>query len=50
LGYDESKLNENQKLTLFRIAQEALNNIVKHAEASPTSIELSSKENVIQLI
>ena len=41
---------KNQKLTLFRIAQEALNNVVKHAEATATMIELSNRENIIQLV
>lgn len=47
---DENNLDENQKLTLFRIAQEALNNVVKHAEATSTTIELSEKGETIQLM
>jgi PAS domain S-box-containing protein len=47
---DENILNENQKLTLFRIVQEALNNIVKHAEATETIIELLIKDHIINLI
>jgi PAS domain S-box-containing protein len=39
-GFDESLLPENQKLTLFRIVQEQLNNIVKHAGASTIQIRL----------
>ena len=31
---DESLLSENQRVTLFRVCQEGLNNIVKHASAS----------------
>jgi signal transduction histidine kinase len=41
-GFEEEQLPENQKLTLFRIAQEQFNNIVKHAEASSISIKLRS--------
>ena len=47
---DESVLSENQKLTLFRIAQEALNNIIRHANATRTTIELSNNKNRVQLI
>jgi PAS domain S-box-containing protein len=47
---DENSLNENQKLTLFRIVQEALNNVVRHAEATKTIIELSLIKNQIKLI
>jgi signal transduction histidine kinase len=46
---DENYLSENQKLTLFRIAQEALNNVVKHANATHTTIELFQEEKKIQL-
>jgi PAS domain S-box-containing protein len=47
---DENILNENQKLALFRIVQEALNNIVKHADATETIIELLIKDHIINLI
>jgi PAS domain S-box-containing protein len=47
---DENILNENQKLTLFRIVQEALNNIVRHAEATETIIELSIQKSIFKLI
>jgi PAS domain S-box-containing protein len=47
---DENTLNENQKLTLFRIVQEALNNVIRHAEATKTTIELSLTRNQIKLI
>jgi len=46
---DEGILNENQKLTLFRITQEALNNIVRHANATRTTIELSNNKKKVQL-
>ena len=36
-------LDQQQALTLFRILQEALNNIVKHAKASMVKIQLSNK-------
>lgn len=37
---DTEKLSPELKLVLYRIAQEALNNIVKHAQASQVSIRL----------
>ncbi|HEY2722093.1 MAG TPA: PAS domain S-box protein [Chitinophagaceae bacterium] len=46
---NETHLDENHKLTLFRIIQEALNNIVKHAEASSAIIELSSENDATGL-
>lgn len=38
--FDEDQLPDNKKLTLYRIIQEQLNNIVKHARASQVSIIL----------
>lgn len=49
-NFDEAVLNENQKLALFRITQEALNNIIRHASATHTAIELLNKKNAIRLI
>ncbi|MGZ5287077.1 MAG: PAS domain-containing sensor histidine kinase, partial [Flavisolibacter sp.] len=42
-GFNEQVLPDNQKLTLFRIVQEQLNNIVKHAAARSVSIRLTHK-------
>ncbi|HVF96538.1 MAG TPA: PAS domain S-box protein, partial [Flavisolibacter sp.] len=42
LHFDESRLPENKKLALFRIVQEQLNNIVKHAAAPNVFIGLSA--------
>ena len=47
---DENGLHENQKLAVFRIVQEALNNIVRHAEATETIIELSVQHEIIRLV
>lgn len=38
--FDESQLPDNKKLALYRIIQEQLNNIVKHAKASHVSVTL----------
>ena len=48
-GIDEKNFDENQKLTLFRIVQEALNNVIKHSDATNTAIELSNRKNLVQL-
>jgi len=49
-GFDENDLNENQKLILFRILEEALMNISKHSEATSVRIELLERDKKIQLI
>jgi PAS domain S-box-containing protein len=38
----EDLLNKNQKLTVFRIIQEALNNAIKHAKATSVTISFKS--------
>lgn len=38
--FDEDKIPDNQKLALYRIIQEQLNNIIKHAKARQVSIIL----------
>jgi signal transduction histidine kinase len=40
---DESLLNEKLKLTIFRILQEQLNNIIKHADAKNAWIKIKTK-------
>jgi len=47
--FDEGVLPENQKLTLFRIVQEQLNNIIKHAQADHVQIKLFSTSDGILL-
>ena len=46
----EDRMDANLKLTLYRILQEQLNNIVKHAEASTVSIELFQENSLIKLV
>jgi signal transduction histidine kinase len=41
--FAEEVIPENQKLSLFRIVQEQLNNIIKHSGAKNVSIKLFSK-------
>jgi PAS domain S-box-containing protein len=42
---NESALTEEQQLAIYRIIQEQLNNIVKHAEADNVVIRLDNKSN-----
>jgi PAS domain S-box-containing protein len=46
----EAFINPNHKLTLYRLVQEQINNIIKHASASKVVIELFHDESLIQLI
>lgn len=46
----EGLLDANQKLMLFRIVQEQMNNVLKHAYATNVSIRLLLVEDTIQLI
>ncbi|MDQ6902675.1 MAG: response regulator [Bacteroidota bacterium] len=41
----EERLAEGLKLNIYRIVQEQLNNIIKHADASVAKIDLSKDEN-----
>ena len=54
IHYDinDKELNDIVKITLFRIIQESLNNIIKHAKASKILLSLSSnnKKNIYELI
>jgi signal transduction histidine kinase len=45
----EEQIEDRRKLTLFRIVQEQLNNIVKHAQATRVLIRLSGEQDQIVL-
>ena len=45
----EEQIEDRRKLTLFRIVQEQLNNIVKHARATRVWIRLSVEDDHIVL-
>jgi len=49
-GFHEDQLPENKKLALFRILQEQLNNIIKHAMAQNVWINLTSTPHHAKLI
>lgn len=42
-------LSKNQKLTIFRIIQEALNNAIRHAKASTVDIHIQKIDNYIRM-
>jgi signal transduction histidine kinase len=45
----ENRLDKKQKLTVFRIIQEALNNVIKHAKAKSVMISIKQRNNIIDL-
>lgn len=46
---DEQYLNNDQKLMIYRVVQEQLNNIIKYAEASFISITIKASSNSVSL-
>ncbi len=48
-GFDERRLDQEQKLMVYRIIQEQLNNITKYASASRVTVSLSQKEDRVDL-
>ncbi|MGZ5220102.1 MAG: PAS domain-containing sensor histidine kinase [Chitinophagaceae bacterium] len=48
-GFETAKLNDKFKLNIFRIVQEQLNNIIKHANSNNITIVLSSKDRGIRI-
>ncbi len=48
--FDTSLVNDELQLALFRIVQEQLNNILKHAQARNVVIDLSTNDSRIRLI
>jgi signal transduction histidine kinase len=47
---DESALSESQRVTLFRVCQEGLNNIVKHANASAVTLQGWQQDERLMLV
>jgi two-component system sensor histidine kinase UhpB len=43
--FDETILNDDQKLLIYRVVQEQLNNIIKYANADVVEIDLKSNNN-----
>lgn len=48
-SFNEDFISDNKKLMLFRIIQEQLNNVVKHADATCVTIRLMDKETHLLL-
>jgi two-component system sensor histidine kinase UhpB len=48
-GFDEDKLSTDRKLTLYRIAQEQLSNIIKYSKATGASIRVFDSHNHVQM-
>jgi PAS domain S-box-containing protein len=46
----EDLLDKNQKLTIFRIIQEALNNAIKHAKASRVTIKILYNASLVEVV
>ena len=46
----ESLLNAHQKLAVYRIIQESLNNVLRHSEASTAVIEMTVRSQKIKLL
>lgn len=42
-------MNERAAISVFRIVQEALNNVVRHADATRVEIEFSQQDGVLEL-
>jgi len=47
---DAIELNEEQSITLFRVFQEAINNIMKHAAAKRVEVEIIYSNDCVDLI
>jgi two-component system sensor histidine kinase UhpB len=47
---NENSMSEEQKITIYRIIQEQLNNILKHAQASSLRIDLETKGDQVSLL
>jgi two-component system sensor histidine kinase UhpB len=45
-----SNLSQQQQVALYRIVQEQFNNIIKHAEATKVSIELTGSADLVNLL
>jgi len=45
----EEDLNEGLKLTIYRMIQEQMNNILKYADASDVLIEITSQDDILSL-
>ncbi len=49
IDWEDNRLNDINKLHLFRILQESIDNVIKHANASQCDIRLTMDSNLLQL-
>lgn len=49
INVNETDIPEDRKVVIFRIVQEAMNNIVKHAHASKITLELSKSDSGLNM-
>jgi signal transduction histidine kinase/ligand-binding sensor domain-containing protein len=42
--------NENEEISIYRILQESLNNVIKHAEASKAVVRIEQNENTVLIV
>ena len=47
--FNDTQMNPDISIGLFRILQESLTNITKHAMAQQVSIKISQQDNIVQL-
>ena len=48
--YPEGKLGRDAELVFYRVAQEALNNVVKHAHASRVDVLLEARDGIVVMV
>lgn len=49
-GFDHDRLGNETETALYRIAQEALNNVIKHAEAAQVNLLLERRNQAVSMI
>ena len=49
-GFEEGHLSREAEVTFYRIAQEALNNVIKHAHASKVAVILETRGDTVSLV
>lgn len=49
-GVDDKRFDERKEISLYRIAQELVNNIIKHSEARAVSVQLLATKSHLMLV
>lgn len=49
-GVDEKRFDQRKEISLYRIAQELVNNIIKHSEAKAVSVQLLATKTHLMLV